>query len=345
MHRYLEKIWKYKLDHLILWLAFAIYTGLNLRHLINPGGFSYYVFEVFGRVFLLAFIVYVNFLVLLPLLLNRKKYLFYIVALLPVITIFVYFRNHQDLHIYRDLLEVPGYDYYNSTLQNISGAILFLLFCTALKFSKRFYLQQQLLHQIQLEKLDTELKYLKAQINPHTVFNSINSIFSLIDKSNKNARASLARFSEMLRYQLYESGRDKIEISNELTYLANFIEFQKMRKKDNLAIDFSVSPRVNGFVIAPLLITPFVENAFKHISSREDWENRIEIGLDVLDDLFVLRVYNTYEKHPKQIEILKGGIGLSNVKRRLELLYPQKHDLNISEGGTYYLVTLKLSIV
>lgn len=242
-------------------------------------------------------------------------------------------------------MQQPEYAYFNyTTFPNISNAILYSSLCIALKLSKQYYLQQQQMQQIKIEKLDTELKYLKAQINPHSMFNSINSVFSLIDKSNTNARETLAKFSEILRYQLYESSLDKIDIEKEVNYLHNFIEFQKLRKSDNTVIDFQISPVVKNFNIAPLLIAPFVENAFKHVSNYEEQENRISISLDKDATYFILKVFNTSE-NSKMIGVDDhGGIGLQNVNRRLELLYPGKYILDIKNENNFFSISLKIEV-
>ncbi|MBD0367518.1 MAG: histidine kinase, partial [Flavisolibacter sp.] len=247
MDKWMEKVWKYKLDHILFWVALSLYFLVNQKHLIGIGGLQYYLKESFFKVLLLAFLTYSNLSFLFPYLLQRKKYVLYLLSIAGVISVYVYFRNHQDLYYFKHLLAVPGYTFHSSTLPNISNALLFICFGIAVKLSKQYFLQQQQMDKIKIEKLDAELKYLKAQINPHSLFNSINSIFSLIDKSNSEARAVLAKFSELLRYQLYDCSRDKVDIEQELQYLQNFIELQELRKGSNLSVSFNVSKNVHGF--------------------------------------------------------------------------------------------------
>lgn len=315
---------------------------VNQKHLIGIGGIEYYLKEVLYKIVLLGFLTYTNLNLLIPYLFKRKRYFLYIISILVVISIWVFVKNYQDLYYFKKLLAIPDYTYYSSTLPNVSNAILFLCFGVALKLSKQYYLQEKKMHKIEIEKLDTELKYLKAQINPHSVFNSINSVFSLIEKSNTNARAALAKFSEILRYQLYDCGMDKIDITKELNYLSNFIELQKLRKGTDVIVDYQVSDKVKDFKIAPLLIAPFVENAFKYVSAFDEKENKIQISLDFSYNYFVLKVFNTCEPILHQNHIASSGIGLSNVKRRLELLYPERFDLSINQMEESYSVQLKL---
>ncbi|MBD0277329.1 MAG: histidine kinase [Flavisolibacter sp.] len=344
MDKPLEKARKYNWDHVLLWLALTVYLAINQKHLIAIGGPLYYLKDISIKVLLLMFLTYTNLYVLVPFFWARKMYMLYIVFVSLIIGVYVFIHNFLDLYYFGTLLKVPGYTFHASTFPNISNAILFGCFGIALKLSKQYYLQQQQLHKIQVEKLDTELKYLKAQINPHAIFNSINSIFSLIDKTNTTARTALAKFSEILRYQLYESSMDKIDIGKELNYLNNFVALQRLRKESNVVIVLCVTEKVTGFQIAPLLIVPFVENAFKYVSDFEEQENRIEVCLDCQADVFTLKIFNTCESLPLQKGLLSGGIGLSNVKRRLELLYPNKFNLAIDHTESYYSVALKLDV-
>src|SRR5690242_3497998 len=119
------------------------------------------------------------------------------------------------------------------------------------------------------EKAEAELNFLKSQINPHFLFNSLNSVYFLIDKNNPDARQALHKFSDMLRYQLYEMNGDKVPVEKEIEYLKDYIDLQKLRKDENYAVTFNSSPDVRGFSIEPLLLIPFVENAFKHISHQK----------------------------------------------------------------------------
>ncbi|MEJ7585936.1 MAG: histidine kinase [Ferruginibacter sp.] len=125
---------------------------------------------------------------------------------------------------------------------------------------------QQRVAEIAKEKAEAELNFLKSQINPHFLFNSLNSVYFLIDKNNPDARNALGKFSDMLRYQLYEMNGDQIPVEKEIRYLNDYVDLQKLRKDDQYVLSFKYSPEVKGFKIEPLLLVPFVENAFKHLS-------------------------------------------------------------------------------
>jgi two-component system, LytTR family, sensor kinase len=201
---------------------------------------------------------------------------------------------------------------------------------------------------LQKEKAKTELDFLKAQMNPHFIFNYLNTIYFQINKENQTARTTLLKFSELLRYQLYECDTERISIEKEVAYLENYIGLQRLRYGENYKIDFKRDPSVSeaNFGIPPLLIVPFVENAFKYVSNHADKLNEIEIKLDRDGAFFTCYVRNTKEPMREKTTDVSGGIGLQNVKRRLDLLYqPEDFELKIQDNETDFVVFLKLKIV
>ena len=195
------------------------------------------------------------------------------------------------------------------------------------------------------ENATAELNFLKSQINPHFVFNSLNSVYFLIDKQNAAARDSLEKFSDMLRYQLYECSTNQVSIEKEIDYLKDYIDLQRLRRDDNCIIDLRISPGLKGFQIAPLLLIPFVENAFKHLSHYNHGDNQVAIHLEKEDGSMILAVSNTREEKGSNPGTLNpGGIGLRNVKRRLELLYPGRHSLVIDKFPDRFEIFLKLEV-
>ena len=200
---------------------------------------------------------------------------------------------------------------------------------------------QQYIQSIEKEKAINELNFLKAQINPHFLFNSLNSIYGYIDKKNKTARNILLQFSEMLRYQLYDCNADRVSISKEIAYLRNYVLLQQYRKEENLIVQFNTDDPLEEFEIAPLLLVVFIENAFKYVSNFEEKENKIIISLQHKNDNLNFSVFNTTENRHGSVN---GGIGLTNVKRRLEILYPNKHDLIIHKEKEYFNVCLQIDL-
>jgi two-component system LytT family sensor kinase len=194
------------------------------------------------------------------------------------------------------------------------------------------------------EKAEAELNFLRSQINPHFVFNTLNSIYFQINKDNKEAREMVLRFSDIMRYQLYDCNTDKIDIEKEMAYLQDYVQLQKKRRDENYEVYWNQKGQLQGFRVSPLLLIPLLENAFKHISHHNDQKNLVRIETERLNGEFVFKVENTKENGVVSTEKPSGGIGLGNVKRRLELLYPDQHQLNISNEKDWFRVELRLKV-
>ncbi len=194
---------------------------------------------------------------------------------------------------------------------------------------------------IEKQRLESELQYLKAQVNPHFLFNAINSVYFLIKKNPDVAAETLIKLSDLLRFQLYDCLDDKIPIEKEMEYLKNFVALEKIRKGEKVRVELVIGEGMSGFMIAPFMLIPFLENAFKHVSTSSDRENKISIAFSRMDNQFTATFFNTSD-NLKRNEV--GGIGLKNVKRRLELLYAYKHELEIKEESNAYAVNLSINI-
>lgn len=196
---------------------------------------------------------------------------------------------------------------------------------------------------IEKEKLDTEMKFLKSQINPHFLFNVLNNIYALTVIKSDKAPDNLMRLSEMLRYMLYDSNDGKVPLQKEIDYLENYISLASLKDSRGLNIKVDLEKSQPGLKVAPLLFIPFVENAFKH-SIIEDLKNGfINISLKTNNEHLEFYIENSIPNAVFKKDKI-GGIGLPNTIQRLELLYPNKHELNISDNGKVYSVYLKLDL-
>ncbi|MBN9381693.1 MAG: sensor histidine kinase [Chitinophagaceae bacterium] len=208
----------------------------------------------------------------------------------------------------------------------------------------RTFLKAYIDGKIQLEKitndqLQTELKFLKAQYHPHFLFNALNTIYFQMDENVAEAKKSVEKFSELLRYQLYDQ-QQTVPVSQEVRYLQNFIELQEIRSSDKLQLSVHFDGKLNGQQIYPLLMLPLVENAFKYVGG--DYWIRIEALVD-RDELHFSVTNATPGKIPIPVSDQKaGGIGLDNLRRRLQLLYPEKHHLRIEKKEGEFLADLVL---
>lgn len=185
------------------------------------------------------------------------------------------------------------------------------------------------IQKLQKEKLEAELKFLRAQINPHFLFNSLNTIYYQIDKNNQTARETLTKFSELLRYQLYHNEEQNVDLGKEAEVIENYIELQKLRMNNNYQIHYRKIGIMEGFKISPLLLIPLVENSFKHVSHFTDRSNYISFVLKRENNSFTFHARNSVETTPNLNDKphREDGIGLKNVRRRLQLLYPKNHSL------------------
>jgi LytS/YehU family sensor histidine kinase len=195
---------------------------------------------------------------------------------------------------------------------------------------------------VQTEKLQTELKFLKAQLNPHFLFNCLNTIYFQIDKTNSVARGSLEKFSELLRYQLYECNEEQIPIEKETSYLESYVDLQKMRKNNNYEICFEKEAEVKDFSIAPLLLLPFVENAFKYLSDNHDQKNIVKMNMTRNNGTFSFFIRNSVSREFANEN--SSGIGLKNARRRLDLLYENRYKLNIAKTNDEFSVLLEIKL-
>lgn len=332
---------KYNLHHLILWMfIFGTWFFLRYEDFALPAtAFKITLVKVVD----LAILVYFTNYVLIPKLLYKKQYvLFALIFLVLIVTssfikmnILGRIMNNPSLLIFSGNWKARIYD-------NVIPHFFLVLAGVAFKLMFDFTEMQKRMAEMAREKAEAELSFLKSQINPHFLFNSLNSVYFLIDKENKEAREALHRFSEMLRYQLYEAGGNKIPIEKEIGFLQDYVHLQKLRKDEHYKVEFIAGADVKGFSIEPLLLLSFVENAFKHISHKQDTANFVRIDLQRSNGQMIFHVINSKEETVSTEGA--GGIGLQNVKRRLELLYPGKYDLKIDNKADVYAVNLKLNV-
>jgi sensor histidine kinase YesM len=291
----------------------------------------------------LALMIYITNYLFIPRLLYRKKYIWFSTAFVLLILL----SSVVKMNILGRLLDNPGlYDWSGDLKRRIYDNVIphfFLVIAgAAIKLMLDYGRLQQRMAETAKEKAEAELNFLKSQINPHFVFNSLNSVYFLIDRENIGAREALHKFSDMLRYQLYETTGDRIPIEKEITYLKDYMDLQQLRKDEKYAVHFNCSPEVKDFTIEPLLLIPFVENAFKHISHHVDQTNFVDVGLTRVNGTFSFNVVNSKDDGPTTEK--HGGIGMNNVRRRLELLYPGKYKLTVNETTDRFVIQLNLQL-
>ena len=215
-------------------------------------------------------------------------------------------------------------------------------FAVAIKLLKYWYANQHEQQVLTQEKLRAELNFLKTQIHPHFLFNTLNNLYALTLKKSDRAPETVLKLSELINYMLYECVSDEVQLTKEIKFIRNYIDIEKMRYGDKLDVDLRVSGEVNERKIAPLILLPFVENCFKHGASEELQQSWVKITVDLQPRITIVKVENN--KSSENGHSKKEGIGIQNVKRRLDLLYPGQHELKIISGEETFLVILTIQV-
>jgi two-component system, LytTR family, sensor kinase len=228
------------------------------------------------------------------------------------------------------------YDFVNINLIPVLFLLLYYAIIRSNSYLKTMYAQQMQLEKMRNDKLDTELKFLKAQYHPHFLFNALNTIYFQMDEDVDAAKKSIEKFSDLLRYQLYDQ-QQTVPVSQEMEHLQNFIALQKVRSPEKLQLQVNIGTGFNGQQVYPLLFLPLVENAFKFAGGE-----RITINAAATDKEIIFQVRNSIPQ--LAIPGKAGGIGLQNLQRRLELLYPNKHSLHTGTSGDTFVASLKIEL-
>lgn len=292
---------------------------------------------------------YINYTLLIPILVKqKKKYGLYMVSIFLLIAVMVVIKTivaslNQDLFL-SYFSESSGKTMYLEITEYIIFAIFisgfFIVVSSLLKFAIDWSGSERVQRDLLSEKRDMELQFLKSQLNPHFLFNSLNNIYSLAyQKSDKTADAIL-KLSEIMRYMIYESNDSWVSLSKEITYVQSYIELQKLRFKDGAAVELTLNGEIDDQQVVPLILISFVENAFKH-GVANDPKDPIRINIIANQKILHFSVSNRKNKFNKD---LMGGVGLNNVERRLQLLYPERYKLNIVNSATHYTTELMLDI-
>jgi len=331
------------LYHLLFWGALYLFWILVLRN-YSLSLTKTATIEFCYLVFITAdFYAISHFL--LPQLVLKRRYLRFILISSVIIGLSSWLRALTAVQMNRYFfhpVQIPSFA--TLYLNSVTNIFFWVLLITVVKMTIDKAQTQQQLEHLEKERIRNELDYLKAQINPHALFNSLNTIYGHIDKTNQVARNTLLQFSELLRYQLYDCGAEKVSLEKEISYLKNYAAFQRLRKEDQLVVIFQIENIKTGLLIAPLLLVVLVENAFKFVSNFTGAENRITISICAKDGVLHSSFVNTKEKQLSPGNNNSNGIGLANLKRRLDLLYSGRYELATTAGADFYETTLKIDL-
>lgn len=328
------------LQHALFWsLSFYIL----LRHFAYSEELTRadWVYTVLFHLSLLI-VVYLNLLLLIPRLLQNGRYAWYVLGWLATLALGVWL-NELTFSTLADWL-FPGFYFisYFEWRDLAQYMLVYLAATTLLKLSKAWFWLREAEHklkQLQSEKLDAELSALKSQIEPHFLLNNLNSIYALsLDRDTRTPEAIL-KLAHNLRYMLYECNADRVQLGKEITYIQNYLDLQRLRSKQLHEAIFETEIADEKISIAPLLFIPFIENAFKHGKTGS-----IRISLRADMQKLDFSTLNTKKQQQPELKDQHQGIGLQNVRRRLELLYPGHYQLEIDDQEEHFKVKLKLQL-
>lgn len=245
---------------------------------------------------------------------------------------------------YKNLLRPEHPEMFNFRFnQSLGYTGLVLLTASALALIRERYKQQQQFFEVSLEKIKLELEHLKSQVQPHFFFNTLNNLYALSIQKSDKAPVMIASLSSIMRYVLYESQRSTIGLDKELSFIENYVALEQLRHSDSRAIDLLVQGNAGPHSVPPLLFLPLIENCFKHAFKNADSNESVKIIFAIDEDEVTFQTSNKKSMVPKDPSY-QGGIGLNNVKKRLELLYPDRHNLFIEETDDRFELVLTLAM-
>ena len=353
-------LWRFKLHHVLFWAVYhlawwSLYAG-SLVEVLGYFDEAHGVVKYLGYVVYQAVGVYFCLYVLIPKFLQKGKYFLFFTSVIGVVLFmsvgitFNYYlasllTDKTVYELFNVFPESPVTLFKHNALPSCVGAITLGM---SIKLTKIWIDSQKRQKALEKEKLETELKFLKSQFNPHFLFNTINSIFVLIDKNPEMASESLVKFSNLLRYQLYECNANQIPLKNELAYIKSLLELESLRQNENFDLQIDWPDTISEeYSIAPFILIPFIENSFKHISEDRKLKKWIRLRIQIKEGSLIFHLANSANfelRHELPEGVSYGGLGLKNVKRRLAIIYPESHNLVVSKEEDSYVVHLDLKL-
>jgi two-component system LytT family sensor kinase len=330
--------------HILLWI-YLIYPEFMPVFFYKDKLSPYYLQMVPLNILFHASIFYTFYLFLIPAFLKLKKKHFFSFVFGAITLVAFTFIKFIIFYIYdKYLLHIPDKELTIQTLDVISElrtSLVLSLYGSFTQFTISWFQNQKQKTELITQKQAGEIALLRSQINPHFLFNTLNNIYSLVYQKSDDAPTAVMRLSEIMRYMLYDSNTNEVVLKNEVNYLNSFIELQQLRMKNKEFVQFVINGNIENKTISPMLLIPFVENAFKH-GIKNTKSIGISIFLNVLQNEINFEVLNFHNKSNKINKDHGKGIGLSNVKRRLELIYPNRHNLEITQTDNQFRIFLQI---
>jgi len=329
------------LGHVLFWIAFYFYDGPIASSIESDPGITIRVAAIDLPIKIAA--AYFTLFLIDRYDGKSKPFRFYIYLFLSI----CFFGFTQRLLSYKVVYPIYYPDglqhallYPPKTIIETFGVYSVVAIVVVIHLARKWYTSQQERQQLKNDKLEAELKYLKAQVHPHFLFNTLNNLYSLTITDSKKAPDVVYKLSQLMSYMLYDSNKPFVPLQKEIDYIENYITLEKIRYEDRLDVSLNVLSDVQNVAIAPLLILPFVENSFKHGFSNDLGKVWVHIDILLNEGQLIIKVENSKGDSGNG---QTSGIGLSNARKRLGLIYKDKHDLQILDEEKTYLVVLKLN--
>jgi two-component system, LytTR family, sensor kinase len=332
---------KIVLYHVAAWLLYLVYSLAGI-YLENPPQQKAIMWLQLSFIVCMVVEFYYCYLFVYPLFLNRERILFLVIAWAGAPILFIICRYLLEENLYPLLLGFQNYSQDTSFLyimtDNLYYAIPMMALSVVVWSVQEAFRKEKENKQLRQEKTQAELAFLKSQVNPHFLYNTLNYIYALAYPVSEPLAEAIMKLSDMMRYMLHDSPDGKVELQKEIEYLQSFIQIFRLRFEDNFFVDFNVEGKIEGQRVASLLLIPFVENAFKH-GVVNNPATPVTINLQVTGHQLAFEVSNFINSHQKDHST---GIGLVNIKRRLALLYPGRHQFTTENSGALYHTHLTL---
>ncbi len=355
---FISNKWLYILLHILVCAILFILPVYLIGS--NSGANHIFVQSLYLRLSMYIFLFYINYLWLVPKFLFKKRIILYFVSLIIIASVSFYIVEKGHENIFSQIQQNPETKELLAKLEkdNIipkmppKQLIFFTYFLTTLvisglsiglQLSGRIIQNEREKKEMEKEKLNTELSLLKNQISPHFFFNTLNNIYSLIQINSENAQDAVLKLSKLMRYLLYESEQGEAKLSREIEFMKNYIDLMKLRLNNKVDLVINFPDIISDITIQPLLFIAFIENAFKHGISYSE-KSYINISMDYTNSEIEFKCSNSRFIGNYENINAGSGIGLENIKKRLVLLYPQKHEIVISELPSNYDVYLKIKL-
>lgn len=289
---------------------------------------------------------YVNYFLLLPAFLKNRKLGRYLLQFIILFSIIMAVRLALGRYLFEGFTGRTGYFYTTRyAIQVVTTNLFIVIFLAMIRFAVDWFEFEARQKTVENQRLMAELNFLKAQINPHFLFNTLNNLYYLAYTKSPNTTEIIAKLSQMMRYMIYDSNHELVPLSKEIEYMENYISLERLRLNDQIPITFSVEGgNPQDFLIAPLIFITFLENAFKHGVSNNHPGSWVKANIAIRGKECVYQVENSKIPTPKPEAEQKSGIGIQNVRRRLELSYPGKHKLTVEDMKDRYSVQLVIDL-